>query len=207
MRYFVDDTAGNGSENFPRDLCGLGSHKVDGVYGSQGNRVVVSSLIAHNAYGAHIGQGCEVLADIAVDSCFCDLLAVDRVSFLYHLYFLRCYGADNTDSESRTRERLAVYELLRNSEFQTGLTDLVFEEVAERLNDLFEINIIRKSSDIVVGFDHCGFSAETTLYNVRINRSLYKEVNGTDLLCLFLEHTDELLTDDLSLSLRLLNAC
>ena len=68
-------------------------------------------------------------------------------------------------------ERLTIYELLRNSELQTGLTNLVFEEVAEWLNDLFEINIIRKSSDIVVGFDHCGFSAETTLYNVRINQN------------------------------------
>ena len=81
-------------------------------------------------------------------------------------------------SKSRTRERLAVYELFRNSELKTGLTDLVFEEVAERLNDLFEINIIRKASDIVVGFDHCRFSAETTLYNVRINRSLYKEADA-----------------------------
>ena len=58
----------------------------------------------------------------------------------------------------------------------------------------------------MVGFDHCGLSAETTLYNVRINCSLYKEINSTDLLCLFLEYADKLFADDLSLSLRLLNA-
>ena len=103
--------------------------------------------------------------------------------------------------------RLTVYELLRNSEFQTSFTNLVLEQVAERLDNFLEVNVIWKSSDIVVGFDHCRFSTETTLYNVRINGSLYKEINSTNLLCLFLEHTDELVTDDLSLSLRLLNAC
>ena len=35
--YFVYDTTGNGSENFPRNFSSLSSHKVDGVYSSQGD--------------------------------------------------------------------------------------------------------------------------------------------------------------------------
>ena len=189
-----------------RDLCCLCGHEVDRIYGSQRDRVIVSSLITHNAYGAHISQCCEVLTDIAVDSCLCNLFAVDCICLLYHLYLFRCNRTDNTDTKSRTRERLTVYKLLRNSEFQTGLTNLVFKQVAKWLDNFLKVNVIWKSSYIVVGFDHCGLSAEATLNNVRINCSLYQEVNGADLLCLFLEYADKLFADDLSLSLRLLNA-
>jgi len=38
---------------------------------------------------------------------------------------------------------------------ETGFADFVFEEVAQWLDDLFEIYIVRKSSYIVVGFDDC----------------------------------------------------
>ena len=57
----------------------------------------------------------------------------------------------------------------------------------------------------MVGFDHCGFSAETALYNVRINGSLCKEIYSTDLLGFLLEDTDKFLTDDLTLRFRLCN--
>mgnify|MGYP000290836516 FL=1 len=56
-----------------------------------------------------------------------------------------------------------------------------------------------------MGFDHCGFSAETALYNVRINGSLCKEIYSTDLLGFLLEDTDKFLTDDLTLRFRLCN--
>ena len=58
-----------------------------------------------------------------------------------------------------------------------------------------------------MGLDHCGFAAQSTLYHVGINGSLYQEIHGTDLLRLFLEDTDELFTDDLSLMLRFGYTC
>ena len=58
-----------------------------------------------------------------------------------------------------------------------------------------------------MGFDDCRLAAKTTFYHVRINGSLYKEVYGTDLLCLFLKDTDEFLTDNLTLRLWLCDAC
>ena len=39
--------------------------------------------------------------------------------------------------------------------FKTCFADFVLEQVAERLNDFFEINKIRKSSYVVMRFDHC----------------------------------------------------
>ena len=58
----------------------------------------------------------------------------------------------------------------------------------------------------MVRLDHCGFSAKTALYNVRINGSLCKEINGSDFLRFFLENTDKFLTDDLTLCFRLSNS-
>ena len=46
------------------------------------------------------------------------------------------------------------------SEFQTGFSYFILEEVAQRLDDFFEIYVVRQSSDVMVGFDHGGFSAD-----------------------------------------------
>ena len=58
----------------------------------------------------------------------------------------------------------------------------------------------------MVRFDNGGFSADTALYNVRVDGSLYKEVYGTDFLCLFFEDTDKFFTDDFTFFLRLFYA-
>ena len=54
----------------------------------------------------------------------------------------------------------------------------------------------------MVRLDHGRFS-KAGLNNIRIDGSLYQEVNCTDFLCLFLKYTDKLLTDDFSLLLRI----
>ena len=59
----------------------------------------------------------------------------------------------------------------------------------------------------MVRLDDCGFSAKSRLYNVRIDGSLRKEINLSDLLCFFLEDTDKLFSDNLALPLRLGYAC
>ena len=140
-----------------------------------------------------------------VGGCIVDFFTVDVVCILYDAYFFLGDFTDDTDSKSRAREWLTEYQSFRNSKFKASFTDLIFEQITKRLNDFFEINEIRKASYIVVGFDHCGFSAETALYNVRINGSLCKEIYSTDLLGFFLEDTDKFLTDDLTLRFRLCN--
>ena len=106
------------------------------------------------------------------------------------------YFTDDTNTKTRTREWLTEYKIFRNAEFQTGFSYFIFEEVAQWLDDFFEIYVIRQSSDIMVRFDNGGFSADTALYNVRVDGSLYKEVYGTDFLCLFFEDTDKFFTDN-----------
>ena len=133
------------------------------------------------------------------DPAFGDFLAVDGICLLNHFYFFSGYFADDTNSEARSRERLTEYQFFRNSKLQTCLTDLILEQVAQRLDDLLEINIVRKSSDIVVGLDDSGLTAQSTLYDVRVDGSLYQEIYSANFLCLFLEYTDKFLTDNLTL--------
>ena len=97
--------------------------------------------------------------------------------------------------------------MLRNAKLQSYLADLILEQVAQRLDDLLEIYIVGQAAYVVMGLDHCGFTAQSALYHIGIDGSLYQEIHGTDLLRLFLEYTDELFADDLSLMLRLGYTC
>ena len=135
------------------------------------------------------------------------LFTINEICILYNTNLLCSNFTDNTDSKSRSREWLTEYQSLRNSKLQTCFTNLILEKVAERFDDFLEINEIRKSAYIVVRFDHCGLSAQTTLYNVRINSSLCQEIYRTNLLGLFFKNTDKFFTDDLTFCFRLCNTC
>ena len=62
--------------------------------------------------------------------------------------------------------------------------------------------MLRKSTYIVVRFNHSGFSTESAFYNVRINGPLCEEVYSTNLLGFFFEDTNEFFTDDLTFCFR-----
>ena len=163
---FVYDSTGCSSDDIPRDFGAFGGHEIGGGDGAEGDGVIVGSFISHDSDGAHVGQGCEVLADFVGDSGFVDFFAPDRVGVLYHFDFLGGYFADDTDAKSRAREWLTEYEVFRDAELKAGFSYFVFEEVAQRLDDFFEIYVIRQSSDVMMGFDDGGFSADAALYNV-----------------------------------------
>ena len=162
--------------------------------------------ITHNTYGTHVGQGCEVLVYFFVQAGFGDFFAPDGVCVLYHLYFFCGYIADDTDTKSWTREWLTEYQVIRDAEFQTGFSYFIFEQVTQRLDDLFEIYVLRQTAYVVMRFDYGGFSANTTFYNIRIDSSLYQEVHSSDFLCFFFKYTDEFLTDNFSLCFRFFHA-
>lgn len=140
-------------------------------------------------------------------NCLVHLIAVDVIGILYNADFVCIHFTDDTDSKSRTWEWLTENKIFRNAKFKTCFADFVFEQVAEWLNDLFEINEIRKSSYVVVGFDHCGFTAKTTFHYVWIDGSLCKEINSSNFLCFLFKYTDEFLSDDFTFLFRLCNAC
>lgn len=123
-------------------------------------------------------------------------LTVNVIGILHDTNLLCSYLTDNTDTKSRSREWLTEDKFLRDAKLQTRFADFIFEEVAQRLDDFLEIHIIRETADVVVGLDHCGFSAKSGLYHIRVDGSLCQEIHGSDLLCLFLEDTDKFLSDN-----------
>ena len=119
--YFVDDSAHHFLQSFKRNLRCLGGHEVDGVYGAEGHGVVVGSFVSHNANGTHVGEGGEILADGAVKTDFGDFFAVDGIGILNDTDFFGGYFADDTDTQTRARERLAEYQIFRDAQFETAL--------------------------------------------------------------------------------------
>ena len=139
------------------DFGALGGHEVSCVYGAESYGVIVGTFVTHNTDAAHVGKGCEVLAE-AFDAGFGDLVAVDVVGVLNDADFFCRYFADDTDSKARTREWLAAYQIFRDAEFAAGFTNFVLEKETERFDDFFEINAVRETTDLVVGLDDCGFT-------------------------------------------------
>ena len=88
---------------------------------------------------------------------------------------------------------------------KTNLADFILEEVTKGFDNFLEIDIVRQTSHIVVRFDGRRLSAQTGLYYIGINGPLHQIVHLADLLGLCLKDTDELLADDLALSLRFLD--
>ena len=85
------------------DFGALGSHEVGCVHGAESYGVVIGTFVTHNTDAAHVGKGCEVLAE-AFDAGFGDLVAVDVVGVLNDADFFCRYFADDTDSKARARE-------------------------------------------------------------------------------------------------------
>ena len=75
----VYDTAGGLVEDVIRDARPVSGHKVARGDAAQRESVIVSAAVAHDADRAGVGQNGEVLVDLGVQTCICDLLTENRV--------------------------------------------------------------------------------------------------------------------------------
>ena len=205
--HLIDDPAHDFLQDFKRDFGTFGSHEVDSLDGAERYGVIVGSLVAHDSHRAHVGEGRKVLVDFFVEAGVGDLFAVDGIGILNDADFLSGDFTDDADAKARAREWLAEYQIFRDAQLETGFADLVFEEVAERLDDLFEVDVFRQAAHVVVRFDDGGFAAEAAFYYVRIDGSLGQVIDGADFLCFFFKDADEFLTDDFPFLLRFCDAC
>ena len=186
----------------PWNLGAFGGHKVAGHYSSKGNSIIVGSEVTHYTYRAHIGECCKVLTQVLVHPSLGNFLTINCVSILNDFYLLSSYLANNTNTEARTWERLTIYQIFRNLQLTAGLTNLILKEKTKWLHNFLKVYIIRQAAYIMMGFNYCRLSKATLNY-IRINSTLYQEVNSTNFLGLFLKYTDKLLTDNLTLCLWL----
>mmetsp|Transcript_11559 Transcript_11559/g.18596 ORF Transcript_11559/g.18596 Transcript_11559/m.18596 type:complete len:391 (-) Transcript_11559:6-1178(-) len=98
---------------------------------------------------------------------------------------------------------MAADEVCRQAEFVTQGTHFVFEEFAQRFDQL-KAHFLWQATDVVVAFDgHRGAAGEGyRLDHVRIERALGQEFGALDLVGVFLEHINEELADDLTFGFR-----
>ncbi len=112
--------------------------------------------------------------------------------------------AHDPDAEPRSGEGLAVDCLLRQAEFKAQFAHLVFEEFAQRFNEI-KFHDLRQAADVMVRLDRC-LTAETHRFDdVRIQGALGEILDLADLVRLFLENLDKAQADTLAFDLRVLD--
>ena len=207
MLNLINDTISRSSNSCRRQHGYFCSHKVGSGYRTQSDSIIIGTLVAHNANTAHIGQSCKVLARTLAHRQLVYLFTINCICILYDSNLFRSYIADDADCQTRTRERLTCYQVFRQAQLTTGLTNLVLEQITQRLNDFLEINKVRQTANIMMALNSCRFAAEAAFYNVRINGSLCQIVNSTDFLSFFFKYANEFFADNFTFSFRSSYAC
>ena len=188
----VGDAVGDMVQEGVGDLLDGGGHGVGGVHRADDCRPALIALAVAHADALEVGHGDEILPDLAGKAVLVELLSEDSVGFSQGVQAVSRYRAEAAYSESGTRERLAVYHAVRQTESLADNTDFIFEEQFYGLDKL-HFHVLRQAADIVVSLYAVGFE------DVGIYRSLCKELDALKLRRLFVKDLDELAADYLSL--------
>lgn len=197
---FIDDAVGDGLEDGPGEGGAFGGHEVGGEDGPEGDGVVVSTAVAHDADRAQIGEGGEVLSQVSGKAGLVDFFPVDGVSVLDDFDFFRRDFTNDPDTETGAGEGLAADEAFGNAKLAADFPDFVFEEEAQGFHDFLEVHMIRQAANVVVGFDDGGF-AEAAFDDVGVDGALDEEIDLSDFFRFPFKDADKFFTDDLALSL------
>ena len=126
---FVYDAARDFIEDIVRNTGPISRHEVCRRNAAQGQCVVIGSEVAHDADGAVIGEDGKVLVDVALHAGIGDFFAEDGIGISEDIQFVFGDFTHDADSQARTRERLAPYEVFRKAQFSPEFADFVFKEV------------------------------------------------------------------------------
>ena len=88
--------------------------------------------------------------------------------------------ADDTNGQTGPREGLAHDQIFRKVQLPAQLTNLILKEKPQRLDDLFEIHIVRKTAHIVVALDDSGIP-QAGLDHIGVNGALDQVIYLADL--------------------------
>src|SRR5690606_6619261 len=164
----------------------------------------VGTTISHHTDGLDWQQNGESLPDGIIETSFADFVQIDRVGFAQNLEFLACNTARAADSETRSRERMATDEAIRQAEFLAEQAYLVLEQFTQWFDEL-HLHALRQTTDIVVRLDRDRRTAgkRNAFDNIRIERALHEEICAAELLGFFLEHFDKEATNCLARLFRI----
>jgi hypothetical protein len=206
----VDDTGRDLAEELSVKVEPVSGHVVGGGDGTEGNALVVDTLVSHDTDGADGEKGGVSLGDLAVETGGHDLRDEDVVGLAGNADLVGGDLSDDTDGNSGTGEGVTPDKLLWDSEVGSHDANLVLEELTKGLDNL-ELHVGGETSNVVVGLDGGGGSLEgKRLNHVGVKSSLEKEVDVStgllhDTVGLTLEDLNEEVSNDLTLLLRLLN--
>ncbi len=162
----------------------VGRHEVAGGDGANGHYVGVGATIAHHADALQGGQHGEGLAQLAIETGAANLFDDDGIGGAQGCQSLLVYGADDADGQAGAGEGMPPDPIFGQAKCQADLAHLVFEEHAQRLDQL-EGHVFRQTAHVVVRLDARrgrGGIVAGAFDHVGIERSLRQEGDGADLL-------------------------
>ncbi len=141
------------------NLRELGGHRVRRGHTAKRHDVLVGPSIAHHPDALDRQEDDERLPDLVVETGGADLLDQDRVGLPQWLEPCARHLAEDPDRETRPRERMASDGARRQPELAAERTDLVLEELPQRLDEP-ELHVLGQSADVVMRLDRDGFALD-----------------------------------------------
>ena len=150
---FVYDTIDNRLKKVIRKRIRLRCPEVIRLNSTKANCIIIGPSISPDTDRTPIRQCSEILGDLLIKSSFLDFLTINQVGILDNLDFFRSDFTNNTDSKTRSWERLTIDNAFRKSKKKSDLPDFILEEILQRLNKSFKGPVLRKTANVMMGFD------------------------------------------------------
>ena len=212
----------------------VGSHGVGRGDSTQGDRILVGALVAHDTDATDGGEEdgtslpnlvVERYLDFAVGHSgrnasgqysaglfarefhliFAESADVDVVGILQDAHFLAGDVAQDADGKARTGEGVTRDEVFGHLQLTAYATHFVLEQPLQGFAEL-EVHLLGQTAHVVVALDDLARDVER-LDAVGIDGALSEPFGVGNLLGLGIEHFDEVATDDLTFLFGFGNAC
>ena len=133
----VRDARGDAGQHVVGQARPVGRHRVLGGHRPQHDGVAVGAPVALDAHAAHVGeQHHGALPDLLVQASGGELLAGDQVRGAQDVQALARHLADDADPQARTREGLAVHQVVGQAQLAAHRAHLVLEEGTQGLDSV-----------------------------------------------------------------------
>jgi hypothetical protein len=145
---FVDNSGGNTTKELSVKVEPVSGHIIGSLNGTESNNLVVNSLVAHDTNSANWEKSSKSLGDLAVKTGSLDLLDEDVVGLAGNIDLFGSDLSENTDGDTWSWEGMSPDKVLWDAKVGSELTDLILEELTERLNEL-EVHVFEKTTNIL----------------------------------------------------------
>ena len=190
----------------------VGCHRVGRGDGTQGHRVLIGTLVAHDAHTADGGkQDDTCLPDLMIQGytigvdIFAQGTDIDIIGILQDTHFLGGDVAQNTDSQTRTGEGMTRDEMLGHAQLAAHTAYLVLEQPLQRFTEL-QLHVLGQSAHIMMALDDLARDVQT-LNAIGINGALCQPTSIGNFPGFGIENLNKVATDNLTFLLRVGNAC